>query len=1049
MKRLFKKICPFANPPSCSGVNSLCNISKSSNINKISIILNNHNLNTFSAENQTVLKQTLTPKTLTTNSLAQQNESKDTHTKNHVDAPNIKLMYNINTLFSIVYINIRSLNKNFDKINQLILNLAFTPDIIGVSETWLTKDKYFLYSLNNYTFIHQPCKGNVGGSGLFIKSGIQFKRLDKIQLNLKDCDDIWAELTLHNNRKLVISNIYRNPSPNFNDFQINLSNSINELITSNKKFAIGGDFNIDLLKNNSKNTIFANHMDNLGIWQTVRCPTRITWKLRKTLLDHVYTNLLQKEIHTETLCFDISDHLPNIVLINSLKRQTYNRKKQWKRNDKNFVENKYLNDLKLNLETISNNNLSGNENWNIFIKIFESTLNKHSPLQLISKREQKLHQNPWISKEIKLAIKHKHQLYKKLLSKTEHNDKEWAKYKIIRNKLTRDIEKSKQLYHNSKINQVSSNPKKLWRTINNIVQINKSNTTEDILLKNDNNLLINNKQEISNTLNDYFTTIGINLSNKIPNIDKIDSNSYVSNIKNYHNTFFLKHISNNEVINYIKSLNTNKKTRSDCPQIKYIKLSSEIISPILTKIINQCIDEDIFPDDLKVAEITPIFKKGVKTNPTNWRPISILSPFSKVYERHIYNNLISFIEKYNILHQFQYGFRRNSSTEDALAHIHEYLAQNMDQNNITCAIFIDFRKAFDTVDHDILITKLAHYGIRGKTSKLLTNYLTNRIQSTIANGIKSSNQEVSCGVPQGSILASLFFILYINDITNCSNFDVKLFADDACLLYSHKNHHQLEKNVNTELQKIHLWTQINKLTINYDKTNYLIFSNRNDKTNLNLTMNNHKLIRETETKYLGVMLNEKLKWENHIKYITKKISRTYFILTKIRYYVNTKTLILIYNSLAYTYFNYCICTWGGAPESILKPLKTLQNKITRIITFSDYKAHSDPLYFKLNILRLKDIYELKLAIMIHKIHKGFKIDKTKNLTKIEHIHSHNTRLSKSHNYYTNFRKTNIGQSTPIINGTKIWRNIPEDIKNSSTTCFKSKFTKILIDKYSL
>ena len=288
---------------------------------------------------------------------------------------------------------------------------------------------------------------------------------------------------------------------------------------------------------------------------------------------------------------------------------------------------------------------------------------------------------------------------------------------------------------------------------------------------------------------------------------------------------------------------------------------------MLTKFFNICINSGTFPTKLKSAEVHPIYKKGDKTLTTNHRPISILSPFSKILERHIHTKLTNFITKFNILHPFQFDFRTNSSTEMALTQIVEEISENIEKGETTCSVFLDLATAFDTVDHQILLNKLYKYGVRGLPAKLIQDYLTNRTQITKVNNINSDIEYITCGVPQGSILGPLLFNLYINDIINSSNFKIKLFADDACLVYSCKDAKQLEKRVNLELIKVNIWRKLNKLSVNFSKSNYIIFTNKQNNYNYTINMDGHRLERTEEMKYLGVILDHKLSWSKHVNYI--------------------------------------------------------------------------------------------------------------------------------------------------------------------------------------
>lgn len=511
---------------------------------------------------------------------------------------------------------------------------------------------------------------------------------------------------------------------------------------------------------------------------------------------------------------------------------------------------------------------------------------------------------------------------------------------------------------------------------------------------------------------------------------------------------FLSPISIFKVKSYIKKLDTNKSTKSDCPSIKLIKQSSDVIAPYLTLIFNKCILEGTFPNSLKHAEVVPIYKKGCKSQISNYRPISILSPFSKILERHLYDQIFQFLNTNSLLYKFQYGFRTNSSTNIALSQVCEDLAVRMDNGSIACSVFIDLAKAFDTVDHAILRDKLELYGVRGLPGKLIHDYLSDRTQITVVNGVKSSSERISCGVPQGSILGPLLFLVYMNDLSGCTSCSVRLFADDACIVVDDKNQYKLETTINKELEKVNTWMKLNKLSINYNKTNYIVFTNKRLASSIDVKLEGHRLERVTETKYLGVILSEKLSWSKHINFLKSKLNKASYIISKLRHYVDIKTLQMVYYSLVNSHLSYCITTWGGAPSTMIEPLKVIQRKIIRLMTHSDFQAPTTPLFSQLNILKLEDVYTLNLSLIFHKIHNN-KIVGQHHLINIKDIHSHNTRLSHNNNYFTNYQKTNIGLSTYSAAGNKIWSSLSADIKSMSYTGFKNKIKKMLIESYAV
>ena len=336
------------------------------------------------------------------------------------------------------------------------------------------------------------------------------------------------------------------------------------------------------------------------------------------------------------------------------------------------------------------------------------------------------------------------------------------------------------------------------------------------------------------------------------------------------------------------------------------------------------------------------------------------------------------------------------------------------------------------------------YGIRGLPAKLLQSYLTNRVQVTKINNSFSSIQQVTCGVPQGSILGPLLFNLYINDLPKASKFSIRLFADDACLTLRHKNPDTLESLINQELNTVNNWMSINKLSVNYTKTNYVIFTKNKSQKQYNIYMNDKLLESVDEIRYLGVHIDKKLDWKIHINKIKSKLTSASYILSKMRHYADAHTLKLLYYCLAYPYLNYCVTAWCGAPKSILQPLIRLENKIIRIITNNNYTSPTKPIFLTLKTLPFNLIYTYNLSILMYKIQNPI-ITGSYNLLPLEQRHNYNTRLVNSQNYFQNFHRTNLGKSTSSAKGITVWRNVPSEFKSLPLFLFKNKIKQYLIN----
>ena len=258
--------------------------------------------------------------------------------------------------------------------------------------------------------------------------------------------------------------------------------------------------------------------------------------------------------------------------------------------------------------------------------------------------------------------------------------------------------------------------------------------------------------------------------------------------------------------------------------VHLLKSVHHSLSPLLAALMNKPISTSIYPHLLKHAKVIPVYKTGDETDPCNYRPISLLSVFNQLFEKLMYKRLRSYCEKNGIFFSSQYGFRDNCSTQHPILDILNKIQSKIDAKLFSCGIFIDLKKAFDTVDHSILLHKLNYCGVRGIINTWFSSYLSKRSQSTQIGSTVSNKEEINCGVPQGSVLGPLLFLIYVNDISRCSQiFDFYLFADDTNLLYSNKDLRDLETVVNDELIKVGDWLDAKKLSLNTGKSNFVIF----------------------------------------------------------------------------------------------------------------------------------------------------------------------------------------------------------------------------------
>jgi len=421
----------------------------------------------------------------------------------------------------------------------------------------------------------------------------------------------------------------------------------------------------------------------------------------------------------------------------------------------------------------------------------------------------------------------------------------------------------------------------------------------------------------------------------------------------------------------------------------------------------------------------------------------------------MYDRIKLFINDFNLIFSNQFGFRKKYSTNHALLSIVEQIRKNLDNKIFSCGIFVDLEKAFDTVNHHILVDKLDHYGIRGVASKWISSYLSNRKQHVKLNSVKSNDEKVTCGVPQGSIIGPLLFIIYINDMHNALNNSTGYhFADDTNLLCSSKEQANLYKIANKELRTLYEWLCVNRLSLNVAKTEFIIFRPTRSKIDERVTLKlaGIKLFESTKIKYLGIILDSRLTWKHHVHELCKKLNRAVGMIYKIRDYCNKNVLRSLYFSLFNSHLTYGLPAWGECDTKYSNKLLLLQKKIVRSISFADFNAPTDPLFKELKILKFHDLYKCQLASLMWDYDKGTLPESLNPLfTKRSDVHSLNLRNARDDRLYIARKQTTrFGINSFSHKGSLLLNELKDlEIYNRSVSkmCFLKKYKKSIFESY--
>ena len=879
------------------------------------------------------------------------------------------------------------------------------PSIIALTETWFKSESDAeLYCLEGYhrPFASTRTKKRGGGVAIYVTLDLEAELLHTDEKN----ESISVKVSDYKRTKnIIVSCFYCEPSRNKNNY---LDHVEEVLETNGGGLQVAcGDFNIDMLNENQAARVSLEYlMYSQGLdLVSLREPTRET-ATSGTCIDSIYSNIsvLRSQIEKTTFSDHYSLNL-DFDIHHEVVEEIFEFISFKKLEDPLYCE-KFLFFLSHSLGKIPEQDLKAEIYLENIAKALKEATERYFPLKQIKRRDaNKL----WITNRIKRHIVIRDKIYQ-LWIRTK-SPEIFNKYKEKRNEINKEIRAAKRNEVQNKVDQ--NNPKELYRYI-------KRSRGGETQVKKSSELTVDH-------FNDYFIT-ACDPENNTPVTNKWTSQRGYQSQSMY---FFP--VTNDEIYNFIVKLKNKKSVGFDGVNVRILKVAAHIVTPYLKTAFNKCISEGVFPKFMKIAKVVPIFKAGERNVASNYRPISILGNLSKIFEKVIHKRLMNYLEKFSILSENQYGFRSKKDCIQAATLLWKKVQGNWKSKVKTNCIFVDFRKAFDSVDHKILLQKLYHIGIRGISHKLLEHYLTDRFQFVKIEDECSRIRPIKRGVPQGSILGPLLFLVYINDLGTDPNWrgDLILYADDTAMI-DELNSNSDDKNL---LQN---WMSINGVGCNFTKTKFVVFEKRSS-NHSNLDIGGNEISSCESYKYLGLYFDKKLNFEVHITNVIKKLAGHCGILYKLRETLNRRQLIQYIRSYVSPVVQYGVLLYGLGNKSRLQKILLIQKKLIRIVLRLPPWASVTE---KFKQFRIGTVYE-------HHLYELFKfsLDQIRNGFKILNIGKHNRQTrNKNLNIWNFAEKNDLLDYRAIIltNALRKWGVLPSDqnIREMDEKLYKKYYHQI-------
>nr|CAI5837379.1 unnamed protein product [Callosobruchus analis] len=929
---------------------------------------------------------------------------------------------------NVLYLNSEGLSKNFDEISYLVTQIK--PFVVCLSETHITNDILDNeICIQNYSLVRcNSSSRHTGGVIIYVNNNCTFNILE----NVSDSLNYWYLFVRIKSHSVLfnVGCVYHSPNASHSQF-CDFFESFLENIDLTQVHVILGDFNIrwDIPSDTYRkriNDVFCLQ----GFKQFVDFSTRVTCN-SATTIDLVFSN--NYDVNVVPTVHKITDHETISVDLNLI----------------HTFQNKVISYRNIDYEKISYaligsdwryDSVDTNEVFNNFLNRMTSALNETCPLIY---QNVKFNHKAWFNDTTKTAIYNKKLAYHRFkMDKTANN---WRIYQRERNICLSVLRKAKSKYYEEKIDNARSSSTSMWKTLKSIVSTKSSAVIETVLV---------NNTEYTENLENIFNNFFIESIDVIVQASKANNKMFVFNeelmftkVCSNHSSITLAQFSRVTLLE-LRKLIFQQKNKNSVDEINFemLKATFQVIGYPLLHILNTSLDTGIFPYVMKTSVVRPIVKVAGTKKLDEFRPINMLPNTEKVLELIVHRQVTEHIDKNKLININQSGFREGFSCETALQRVLNDFKISLDNGHILVAVFIDLRRAFETVNRTILLSKLADYfGFDGKVLNWFSSYLSDRRQTTKINQQLSNSVNVEIGVPQGSVLGPLLFILYINDIfsVNIHQCRLHLFADDIVLYSSDSNFSQLVERINTALENLNKWFDENQLTVNTKKSKFMVITNRlSIETVISVKMKNEQLERVSEIKYLGILIDEHLKFSKHADYVSKKISKKLCFAYRVSKHLSRFSKHIIYNTIIKPHFDYCSTIFYMCNNSDIRKLQILQNRCMRFLLNCNIYTSIYVMQSILGWQSIESYIRTRTLIFIFKILNNLVPEYLSvNLQYRFDIHSYNTRQRN----HVNVKPSNLMVSKKSIfdYGMSEYNKLPDYVKQShSVNVFKNRLKMV-------